>query len=72
MMRVYTNKVEMRSTKGMKDGVGESAKKANPTERIGKTMVGCLVKMIPLKFTTGICAAEFLSTEELVVSIVCT
>jgi hypothetical protein len=51
MMRVNINKVETRSTKGMKDGVGESAKKANPAERMGKTTLGCLVKAIALKLS---------------------
>lgn len=54
MMHVNINNVETRSTNGMKDGVGESAKAANPAERIGKTMLGCLVKTISLKPT--ICA----------------
>ncbi len=58
MMRVNVSKVETRNTKGMKDGVGERAKTANPAERKGKTMLGCLVKMISLTLT--ICA-EFLS-----------
>ena len=61
-MRVKVNRVETRSTKGMKVGVGESATMANPTERIGKTMLGCLVKMISLKAT--ICV-ESPATEEL-------
>jgi hypothetical protein len=49
MMRVKVNKVVTRSTKGMKDGVGESATMANPAERIGKMTLGCLVKAISLK-----------------------
>ncbi len=61
-MRVKINKVVTRSTKGMKDGVGESATMANPAEMIGKTMAGCLVKVISLKPT--ICA-EFLSMRPL-------
>jgi hypothetical protein len=71
-MRVNNNKVATRSTKGMKDGVGERAKKANPAESMGKTTVGCLVKAISLKVSTGICAAEVLSTEELIASVECT
>jgi hypothetical protein len=63
MMRVNTNKVETRSTKGMKDGVGESAKNANPAERMGKTTFGCLVKTIALKLSIGNCAVVLLSTE---------
>jgi hypothetical protein len=46
---VKVNKVATRNTNGMKDGVGESATMANPAERIGKTTLGCLVKMISLK-----------------------
>ena len=61
-MRVKINKVVTRSTKGMKDGVGESATMANPAEMIGKTTAGCLVKAISLKPT--ICA-EFLSMRPL-------
>src|SRR6266702_1261590 len=44
MMRVKINKVVTRSTKGMKDGVGESATMANPAEMIGKTMAGSFTK----------------------------
>ena len=51
MMGVKISKVATRSTKGMKDGVGESATMANPAERIGKAMLGCLVKTISLKAT---------------------
>ena len=46
----------------MKDGEGESAKKANPAERTGKATLGCLVKTIPLKLSTDICAVGILST----------
>ena len=68
-MRVNNNKVATRSTKGMKDGVGERAKKANPAESMGKTTLGCWVKAISLKLSTGI---EVLPTEELIVSVECT
>ena len=67
MIRVYTNKVATRSTKGMKDGVGVSAKKANPAEKTGKTTLGCLVKAICLRLSIDIFAVGLLSAE-LVVS----